>query len=506
MSASETKAAKTLKLAEALTFIRSYSLRVAAASLLVLIPCFWHRRIEAGDLGSHLYNSWLAQLIAKGQAPGLYLVRRWDNVLTDLAFFHLGNLFGLHAAEKIVVAAAVLIFFWGVFALVVAVTDRPPWLFIPCIAILAYGYAFSMGFLNYYLSLGLACIALAIVWRGGAGNWLSALPIAFLTLLAHPIGFLWLISMLIYLALWRLIPEWWRLILPLVAALAFFSVRYYVQNYAEFDASWPEMPFYLRTGADQLNLYGHRYALLAEAAALWGVVCFFVGMLLNYKNLEGAGKRLRLTLELYFVSFSAALLLPENVHPDVYAGWIGLIVSRLTAIAAIFGLCVLASLKPRKACSLGFAVCAAVFFVFLYRDTADLNRLETNAQRLVATLPYGTRVVPVLNAPGDWRVEFIHHTVDRACIGRCFNFANYEASSLQFRVRATPGNSFVCSRSDDAESMPSGDYVVKSTDPPLTAIYQCDDADWTKLCAAPLHPGEKTETPTLDSGDENDEH
>src|SRR5690242_8512949 len=114
MSASETKAAKTLKLAEALTFVRSYPLRVAAASLLVLVPCFWHRRIEAGDLGSHLYNAWLAQLIAKGQAPGLYVVGRWDNVLTDLAFFHLGNLFGLHAAAKIVVAAAVLIFFWGV--------------------------------------------------------------------------------------------------------------------------------------------------------------------------------------------------------------------------------------------------------------------------------------------------------------------------------------------------------------------------------------------------------
>ena len=493
---------KPLKILEALAFCRLSALKVLSASLLVLIPCFWHRHIEAGDLGSHLYNAWLAQLIAKGQAPGLYVVGRWDNVLADLSFLHLGNVFGLHVAEKIVVAAAVLIFFWGVFAFIAVVTERPPWILTPCIAILAYGYAFSMGFLNYYMSLGFACLALAIVWRGGAGNWLTALPVAFLALLAHPIGFLWFVATIAYVALWRLIPEWWRLILPFAAAAGFLFARYYIRDYSDFDVSWSAMPFYLRNGSDQLNLYGHPYAVLAEAAALWGILCFLVGLLLNYKNIEGAGKRLRLGLELYLVAFCATLLLPENIHTDVYAGWIGLIVSRLTAISAILGLCVLGSLKPRRVYFAGFTACAAVFFVFLYRDTGTLNRLENNADRLVATLPYGTRVVPVLNAPDDWRIEFIHHTVDRACIGHCFAYANYEASSLQFRVRAHPGNPFVCPLSDDAESMPSGDYVVKPTDPPLTAIYQCDDSDWTRLCAAPLHPGEKTEAPTLDSGND----
>src|SRR5262249_52154204 len=44
---------------------------ILAVSVLLLIPCFWHRRIEAGDLPSHVYNAWLAQLIGQGQAPGL---------------------------------------------------------------------------------------------------------------------------------------------------------------------------------------------------------------------------------------------------------------------------------------------------------------------------------------------------------------------------------------------------------------------------------------------------
>jgi len=34
-------------------------------------------------------------------------------------------------------------------------------------------------------------------------------------------------------------------------------------------------------------------------------------------------------------------------------------------------------------------------------------------------------------------VQFIAHSVDRACIGHCFSYSNYEPSSGQFRVRAS---------------------------------------------------------------------
>src|ERR1035437_5530961 len=54
-------------------FLREYWLRFVTISAVVLIPCVWHHHLEAGDLPSHLYNAWLAQLIAKGQAPGLFL-------------------------------------------------------------------------------------------------------------------------------------------------------------------------------------------------------------------------------------------------------------------------------------------------------------------------------------------------------------------------------------------------------------------------------------------------
>src|ERR1700692_4964874 len=97
-------------------FLRTKKWAILAISVVTTVPCLWHRRIEAGDLGSHVYNAWLAQLIARGQAPGLYLVRRWNNVLFDWMLLHVANVVGFAAAEKIVVSAAVVIFFLGVFA------------------------------------------------------------------------------------------------------------------------------------------------------------------------------------------------------------------------------------------------------------------------------------------------------------------------------------------------------------------------------------------------------
>src|SRR5579863_9555238 len=97
---------------------RRDTIRFAAVSAALLIPVYWHRRIEAGDLASHLYNAWLAQLIRQGQAPGLWIARQWNNVLFDLLLSWLGSAFGLRLAERIAVSLAVLTFFWGAFALI----------------------------------------------------------------------------------------------------------------------------------------------------------------------------------------------------------------------------------------------------------------------------------------------------------------------------------------------------------------------------------------------------
>ena len=72
--------------------------RVAAVSLVVLIPCFWQSRIQAGDLSSHIYNAWLAQWIERGEAPGLELTHPWTNVLFDTILSTLLRAVGADAA------------------------------------------------------------------------------------------------------------------------------------------------------------------------------------------------------------------------------------------------------------------------------------------------------------------------------------------------------------------------------------------------------------------------
>lgn len=453
------------------------------------MPCWWHRHIEAGDLGSHVYNAWLAQLIAKGQAPGLYVVRQWQNVLVDWMLLHVANVLGFSAAEKIVVSLCVLIFFWGAFALLRAFSQQTPWVLTPCIAMLAYGYSFEMGFLNYYLSLGLACWSFALLWRGrGLVRFLGAALVP-LIILAHPLGLIWLVGVGIYISVCSKLATPWNLSVPMAAIAVLCGVRWYLLQRAQFPVDWYHDPFFVLNGADQLNL-GSRYAVLSWIA--FGLGAFYVAVDVVTRRRDIAFWRsLRRPAELYLVAIVTTALLPENLRPSIDGGWIGLLVSRLTTITAICGLCFLGCLKPRKIYAFGFGACAIVFFVFLDQDTLITNRMEASAERLVSTLAPGSRVLSTIWAPPDSRLSFAGHFVDRACIGHCFSYANYEPSSRQFRIRVQPGSPVVVASDDDSEDMQAGEYEVQDEDQPAVEIYQCDPADLTKLCIRDLVAGEK---------------
>ncbi len=474
----------------ALQFVRTKKWAILVISLAMIVPCVWHRHTEAGDLPSHVYNAWLAQLIERGQAPGLYIVHKWNNVLFDWTFLHVAYVTGFAAAEKIVVSACVLVFFWGVFAFITALSSNPPWFLVPCIAMLAYGYSFNMGFLNYYLSLGLASFSLALLWRGRGLERFLGLLIAPLVLLAHPIGFLWLVGTAIYLILFAKLPHWRKFAIPATVIAGIFVVHLYLARQTKFPVDWAHDPFYMMNGADQLTLYGHRYAVLGWITLAIGLFCVVADVISRRQDFSFL-QSLRLPAEFYLLSIIAVALLPENLRPSISGGWIGLLASRLTAITAVFGLCLLACLRPRKWHLAAFGACAIVFFAFLYQDTTVLNLMEANAEGLVSNLPFGTRVIATIWAPPDSRVSFIGHIADRACIGHCFSYANYEPSSGQFRIRANPGSPVVSASDDDTEDMQAGEYNVQDQDLPLMQIFQCDEKDLTRLCIRPLASGEK---------------
>jgi hypothetical protein len=458
-------------------------------SAAILIPCYWHRHVQAGDVASHVYNAWLANLAGEGKAPGIYLVWQWKNVLFDLMLANLAKVFGFGAAEKIAVSVCVLVFFWGVFALMTVESRRRLRFLLPGLAMLTYGYVFYMGFMNYYLSLGLACFGLAALWNGSRRGILAAVLLLPLTLLAHPLGFLWLLSVGIYRLLWPRMRGWMEWVPPAAAIAIGLIVRWVVLRHPEFQADWPEKPFLQWNGADQLWVFGAETRYVEIAVVVFVVVATLMD-LFPWRMEGKRWKKRRIFLELYGVAFCLTSLLPENLRPDPNQGWIGMLVSRLTLISAIFALAWLGTLRPRAWHLAVLGACAAAFFIFTYQGTAIAERMEENAERITRELPYGTRVLATILEPGDFRIGTLH-VVDRACVGHCFVFSNYEPSTRQFRVRVSEGSPVAVASTDDSEDMQYGSYEVQEEDLPLKEIYQCDPADWTKLCVRDLREGEK---------------
>ncbi|MBV9886958.1 MAG: hypothetical protein JO119_10470 [Acidobacteria bacterium] len=481
-------------------FFGRYWWHIVRISAVLILPCFWQRHIEAGDLGSHLYNAWLGQLIEKGQAPGLYFARQFSNVLFDCSLLRISSIFGFWVAEKVAVSLCVLIFFWGLFALVSAVADDAQWLLMPCIAILAYGYAFNMGFMNYYVSLGLAAFALSLVWPMKASerreaDWIGAALILIVGWLAHPIGPLWAFATIAYVALRNQLDGWRKLAVPGGAIILLLAFRWYLHHRVDLAADFNSgLPFWQSTGADQLMVYGDFYETLAWLALAFGVACLLIEVVRNLRN-GWWWQDMALPVELYLVAFIAVATFPENFRVSMYAAWIGLLVSRLTAICAILGLAVLGRAQLRQWTIGGFAIIATAYFVLLGIDTHSIGKLEASAEAILRTVPAETRIIPTLRADPDWRVEFVSHVADRACIRHCFVYSNYEPPSKQFRVRVSNGATFIVTDSaEDADDMQGGSYEIDRKDLPVTQLYQCDPTDWTKLCIHDLKEGENTGT------------
>jgi hypothetical protein len=480
-------------------FVRDYWLRLLAISVAVIAPCLWHPRIEAGDLPSHLYNAWLTHLIKTGQAPGLWLAHRWNNVLFDFALSWLGNIFGWGAAEKITVCAAVLVFFWGAFALVCALTRHISWFLLPCLAMVAYGWTFEMGFMNCYISIGLAFFGLAILARGrGWERGLTAILVP-LVWLAHPLGLVLLVGVGAYVVLAERLPPRHHVYLLGTSVLLLLGIHLFIRVHYSGGVNWRYKPTFVHDGIDQLLLWPH-YMLPARLfrAFLWA--CLLVDVIRRCHKARWWSPYM-LPSELYALTLVGATLLPAGIDARIFhrIGFlsIGFLTERLTSVSAVFLCCLLGVMKPQKWHLVGFATIAVLFFSFLYNDTAAINRTEAQLYRKVREIPPGSRVVAtIVTLPG--RVT-THHIVDRACIDRCFSYDNYEPASEQFLVRANQGNPFVMADTQDTWAAQTGKYVVRAGDLPLFDIYQCDSS-MTALCVREVAAGDKTSS-TLKNSD-----
>ncbi len=138
---------------------------------------------------------------------------------------------------------------------------------------IAYGWTFQMGFMNYYLSLGLGFFAAALFWRGRSADYIAAAALMLLAWMAHPMGFLCIAAAVAYIKLAESMNGRRRWALFGSAFLIVLVLHYYIVHHFQ-TQYWDTSIFYLMNGADQLVLFGSRYTKLAMAAILFGSVCF----------------------------------------------------------------------------------------------------------------------------------------------------------------------------------------------------------------------------------------
>jgi hypothetical protein len=434
--------------------------RVLLISILILVPCFWHSRIQAGDLSSHIYNAWLALELEHNPVPGLSIAAQSTNVLFDSVLSALIPRVGVDAAQKIAVSSCVLIFFWGSFLFVRSASGTDPWRLVPCIAMLTYGWVFHAGFFNFYLSLGICLFALALAWNHRPVQLALAaglLPVAWI---AHSLPVLWSIALFAGMALARAFPRYFFG----AGVVVLIAVRWLAEALHPVAWSWKQI--FNVTGADQFVVFGFPFAVLAVVMLL-----LWLTMVINRLKSEGFTPELKLlaVLAVALIVFpNAAQFENENVA-------LGFVPHRLSLTVALL-VCVVIAKESAVAWQQALLWLLMISYgTLLFIDTGNLDAQETRLVKALKTQSGSPRVVLAAAHPPSSRANMFPHMIDRACIDLCFSYANYEPSTLAFRIRATARNPIVAFNYDDSLAMQSGEYLVLPEDLPLLQVNFCPE-------------------------------
>jgi len=450
-------------------------------SVALLLPCFWQSRIQSIDLSSHIYNAWLALLIAQNQAPGLWIAHQSNNVLFDLMLDWLLPRCGAAATQRIAVATAVFVFSWGAILLISRCRPRNWWFVLPSVAVLSYGFIFHVGLFNFYLGLGICFWYLALFF---SGRWLRRLlitPLLALAWLAHPLPVIWAAGLAIYTAVAERLPAQARVLLAGVAVVVLLGVHFWLK--VAYHGVWSIDQAWFFTGANQLLVFDRKYSLpYALLLAGWVMMLWRLVKERRFRVVVG-----ELTFQRWVLAAAAVAMIPAIITFPQYALPLSFVASRLSLAAGVVLAALLAEAQLRRADKIILTLSALIFFGFLFRDAQEFNRIEDRVDATVAQLPSHSRVIGFLHIPSK-SIPPLLHAVDRACIGHCFSYASYEPSSRQFRVRVADENPIVMADYNDVASVETGEYVVQAVDLPAFLVYLCGPDQ--QVCSHELHEGE----------------
>lgn len=423
-------------------------------SLFCVVPCFWQERIQASDLSSHLYNAWLANLMTQHKMAGLHFASLSNNIEFDLIVGKLLPAFGLDWATRIAVAGAALLFFWSAFVFVRTLSRRQPWAITPWLLALTYGMAFQAGLFNFYISVAWSLFAVSCLWNRVTTVSAVAVPLFVLAWLAHPLPVAVSVCLLIYERLARTLTIRARYMLLVLAAAVLAAILIFTHQH------FPTHAPLFATGASQLVFFSRSYYL---ASATFLIIAGIV-LAVNRDQVKRIAKEPFAAT--YLLCVLVVCLAPEALQLHGTAP-LTFVQERLTIFTALFLCATVARFKLKQIHVAGFALGALVFFGLFYRDTATLNAMEDSVEQAVHTVPPYQRVVGAIKSHPN---RGTGHMIDRACIGYCYSYANYEPATNQFRIRADYGNPFVLSKFEDTTAVEHGAYRVRSQDLPLYEV------------------------------------
>jgi hypothetical protein len=463
------------------------SIAILLFSAALLIPCFWQSRIQSADLSSHIYNAWLATRIHQGIAPGLWISPQSNNILFDVMLEWFLVRVGPSWAQRIAVSVSVLVFGWSAAFFVFRAAGRNWWVVAPCIAMLAYGFIFHMGFFNFYLSTGFCLWYLGIVWGKSLRVHAFATPILVLAYVAHPFPLVWGLAAAVYgLVAARTKPPHrpWLLLLGFSAILA---ARFILTHRYAFTWSINQLTFI--SGANQLALFDLKYTLpVAGILLIWAILLHNLIKRQGLANLASS-----IPFQLWLLNAAAVVLIPDAILFPHFGRPLSFIAQRLSLGAGLMMIATVAQVSPTRAAKVALVSLTLLFFGFLFADERQLNHREDQLDAALHAIPPSQRVIASLTNQ-SLRSLCFHHALDRACIGRCFSYANHEPSSLQFRIRARADNRVVLDDRADVDAVSAGTYKVQSRDLPLYLAYPCG-LDLAEVCTRPLKMGESSGAP-----------
>jgi hypothetical protein len=462
--------------------------KATIASLALLIPSFWQSRIQAGDLSSHVYNAWLAAQVRDGHLSGFSFASQWTNVLFDHMLGFLLALSGVNAAQSIAVGVTVLLFFWGAMAWARAETGRVTWAIAPIAGMLAYSCIFRIGFLNFLLSTGLCLLALAAYRKN---RFASAVVLLAAATAAHMIPVVWCVSVAAYLSTAERLDVRRRFVLFAAAGAALAVTDIWI--YHSFATSRPipvfsapgvlgltgVLPFFLFDGkylfvcAEILLLF---YLIAERHVRVHGVI----------KSLTDVRVQILALHVLTYAIFPSDILVPSQVLP------IAFIDLRITFFFATALVIFTAARWEHLGHKVIVGLACVIFAFFSWTDERTMNRLEDSIDATVDQLPRGSRVVCLYSKQSPAYLVY-QHSIDRSCINRCISYANYEATSTHFFLRAKPGNGLNLPLQDRV-AFDERRYIVRPEDLPLFVVERCEN---NRICTEPAQQGKKLAGPEV---------